>query len=50
MYPTLFDVSVDSVVRHWFSLIVEYKSFIQDGLVHAAVWIIGVFYVDDGLL
>ena len=48
--PALFNVVVDSVVRHWLSLTVEDEAVIQDRLGHAVDWILGVFYADDGTL
>ena len=46
----IFNVSVDSVVRHWLLLMVEYGSVVHDGLGHAAGRILGMFYTDDGIL
>ena len=48
--PTLFTVAVNSVVRNWILLTVEYGAVIQEGLVHAVVWSLGVLYMDHGLL
>ena len=50
MSPTLLNVVVNSVVRHWILMAVEYKAVIQNGLGHAVGQILGVFYADDGLL
>ena len=49
-YPTLFNVTVDSVVRHWILPTVEDLEVIQDRLVHVVGWSLGVFYVNEGLL
>ena len=48
--PTLFNAVVDIVVQHCLLMTLEDGSFIQDGLVHAVVRILGVLYADDGLL
>ena len=50
MSPTLFNVVVDSAVRHWILLKMEDKVVIQDRLIHSVGWILGVFYADDELL
>ena len=42
--PTLFNLPVDGVVRHWLSMKVEDDAFIQDRLGHAVGWRLGVFY------
>ena len=47
---TLFNVTVDSVVRHWLSLMVEDEVVIQYGIVHVVEQSLGVFYIDDGIL
>ena len=41
--PTLFNVSVDSVVHHWPSLTAEGDVIIQSGLGHTVVQSLGVF-------
>ena len=48
--PTLLNVTVDSVVRHWISLMVEDEAVIQEGLGHAVGQKLRVFYVYDGIL
>ena len=48
--PTIYNVAVNSVVRHWFLLTVEYEAVIHYGLGHAVGWILGIFYADDDLL
>ena len=48
--PTLFNVEVDSVVRHWLSLIVEDESTVHGGLRTAVGRSFRVFYADDGLI
>ena len=40
-------MTVDSIVRHWISIIVENESVIHDRLGVAVGRFIGVFYVDD---
>ena len=50
MSTTLFNVAVNSMVRHWISLMVEDGSVTQDGLGHAVAWSLGVFYMDGVLL
>ena len=47
---TLFNVVVDNVVHNWLSMKVEDDMVIHDGLVHAVVRSMGVFYADDGLI
>ena len=46
----LFNVAVDSVVRHYLFLMVEYGEVVHDRLDHIVGWIPGVFYMDNGLL
>ena len=48
--PTLFNMAVDSVVRHWISLTVEDREVLQDGPGNAVVWSLVMFYADYGLL
>ena len=48
--PTLFNVTVDSVVRNWLSMTVGDNAVIHDGLGHAVGRILGVFYEEDGIL
>lgn len=43
-------MKVDIVVRHWMYMTVEDESVIHNGLGHVVMWILGVFYLDDGLL
>ena len=45
--PTLFDVSVDIVVRDWMSLTVEDNFATHKGLGMAALRCMGVFYAND---
>ena len=47
---TLFNVAVESVVRHCLSLTFEDESVIHDGLEMAAGRSIGVFYAYNGLV
>ena len=48
--PTLFNVSVDSVVRHLISLTVEENSATHDRLGIAVGRYMGVFYADDSMI
>ena len=48
--PMLFNVGVDIVLRHWLFITVEDVAVIQDGMGYTVGWILGVFYVDNGLL
>ena len=48
--PTIFNVEVKSVFRHWILLVVEYGAVIHDRLGHTVGQSLGVFYADDGLL
>ena len=43
-------MKVDIVVRHWMYMTVEDESVIHNGLGHVVMWILGIFYSDDGLL
>ena len=47
---TLFNVVVDSVVRHCILLTFQYGSVVPGGLGHIVGWVLGVFYVDYELL
>ena len=49
-FPTLFNVEVENVVRHWLFMTVEDDAVIHDGLVHAVGRSIGVLYADNGLI
>ena len=43
-FPTLLNVAVDNVVRHWLSMTMK------DGLEHAVGRGMEVFYADDGII
>ena len=47
--PTLFNVAVDSVVRHWMSLTVEGKYATYELLGMAVGWYMGMFYAYEGI-
>ena len=49
-YPTIFNVAVNSVVRHCLSLIVEDGAVVHDGLGQKVDRSLGVFYMNDVLL
>ena len=48
--PELYNVTVNSMFRHWILLMVEDGELIQYGLEYAVDWSLGVFYADDCLL
>ena len=50
VFSILFNVAVDSVFQHWILLVVYYESLIQDGLGHAVVRSLVLFYAYDDLL
>ena len=43
-------MKVDIVVRHCMYMTVEDEWVIHNGLGHVVMWILGIFYSDDGLL
>ena len=48
--PTLFNVAVDSMVRHFMSLTVEDKSATQEGIGMAIGWCMVACCADDGMI
>ena len=50
VYPSLFNVTVNGVVRNWLSLEVEDRAVIQDVLVHVVGQSLVFFYVNGVLL
>ena len=48
--PTLFNVAVDRMVRHWLSTKVEDNAVINDSLGHVVGRSLGVFYTNDDIL
>ena len=49
-YPTLFNVAVDSVVRHWLSITVEDDSGIHSRLGFVVGRCMGIFYADNFMI
>ena len=49
-FPTICNVSVDSVAHHWMSLTVEDKSATYEGLVMVVGRCMGVFYAYGGMI
>ena len=47
--PTIFNVALDNVFRHWLFMIVEDDAVIRNNPVYAVVHIMGVFCTDYGL-
>ena len=50
VYTTFFNISVDSVVRHWLSLMVEDIELVCDGMGCMVGHSLGILYADDGPL
>ena len=50
VFPTLFNVEVERVVRHWMSVTVEDDVVIQNRLGHVVGRSFGVFYADNDIL
>ena len=48
--PTLFLILTDAVIRHWLSLVMEDGSENHPGLGRKVKEVIGLFYVDDGMI
>ena len=48
--PKFFNVAEENVVRYWLSITVEDDAVIHYGMGHAVGRIMGVFYVEDGLV
>ena len=48
--PDLFNVVVESVVPNWMYMIVECNVVIHNGMGHAVGRILGVFYMENGII
>ena len=48
--PSLFNLVVESVVRHWMSLAVEDESATHEGLGTTVGQFMGIFYADGGMI
>ena len=50
VYPTLFNVVVENVIRTWFAMIVEDQRVAQKGMLEAVGQFLVVFYTKDGMV
>ena len=48
--PALFNIQIDSVIRHWLTLVIDDNGTIQDGLGETVASKLSLFYADDGLV
>ena len=48
--PTIFNVTIESVVKHWIYLAVEDRSVVNNGLGQAVGQSLVMLYMDNGLL
>ena len=46
----IFNVAVNSLFMHWLYLTVDYMTVVHDVMAHLLGRILGVFYLDDGIL
>ena len=50
LYPTLFNVVVDKIIRTWLSMMLEYQRVDHDGLGDTVWWCLEVFYSENGMV
>ena len=50
VYPTLFSVVVENIIRTWLAIIVDDQRVAHDRMREAVGRCLGVFYADDGMV